>query len=212
MLRPSALVGLALSVAACATDPAAPPGPSGPVTGGPVAPADTVSVDPAPPGERPETVRDTIEVEGMDEVVTLRLVSFPDAPLPFSTYVREGWETDVVGSGEGTAVRLTLGEPPRQGVLSLFVPAGASSEAGAAEFAQAALQGEGREAEAAEPWARRTWTAQDGDTVSTAHLGRHAGAFFVVLESYPVEMGDGFVPAARVALDRLRWLDDGTGL
>ncbi len=205
----SRLVLIALmTLVACAEPPTGPPGP---LAEAPAVPADSVG---AMPTGRPEAVRDTIQVEGMDQAVTLRLVSFPDVPLPFSTYVREGWRSGTVASGEGTAVRLTTGEPPRQGLVSLFVPADAASEAEVAELAQASAESYGgaRERDAAETWARRSWTFQDGDTVGSVRLGEHAGTFFYVLEAYPIDMGDGFAPAARVALDRLWWLDDGTAL
>ena len=209
-----ALVAL-VALAACAEPPATgpPDPPAGAVPGGTVdAPA--APVDAGAPAERPETVQDTVQIEGTDEPVTLRLVSFPDVPLPFSTYVRDGWQSDVVASGEGTAVRLTTGEPPRQGLLSLFVPAGAPTEADVAELAQAAAESYGgaRERDAIETWARRAWTFQDGSTVGSVRVGEHAGTPFYVLEAYPIEVGDGFAPAAHLALSRWRWLDDGTGL
>ena len=206
-----------LLVAAGCSDPATPadaadrppgsPAEGGLPTGGPAPGVEA-------PAERPETIEETVVVEGADETVTLRLVTFADAPLPFSTYVYEDWASDVVSSGEGTAVRLTTGTPPYEGTLSLFVPPGSPSLEGVAAIARAVAEsyGDVQEMASLRPWVRSGFSFRDGATIGTVQVGEHGGTAFYVLEAFQEEMGDGFGPASAVALDRLRWLDDGTGL
>ena len=169
----------------------------------------------APGLERPATETATISIEGMDEPVELRLVEYRDVPLPFSTYLPEGWAEDVAESGEGTAVRFTTGEPPSQGLVTLFVPSPAN-QAGTVGLARALAEGRGGFGEF-EPgegpgWATAGFSFADDSGAGSVTVGEHAGTSFYVLEAYPYEMGDGFVPHAEVVQDRLRWLDDGTGL
>ena len=186
----------------------------------------TVDADPAPaadagptagpappkPEARPATLRDTVRVEGVAQPVTLRLVTVEDVPLPFSTYVRDGWSHDVVSSGEGTAVQFTAGD----GLVSLFVPTEAGSEADVLPFAEAAAASRGAAEPLAvaglPPWASAGYTFSGGDEAGRALVGQHGGTWFQVLVAYPIEIADGFVPGADVVLDRLRWTDTGTGL
>lgn len=176
--------------------------------------ADGESESTASPMERPETVQDTIIVEGMDEPITLRLVRFTDVPLPFSTYVPEDWTTDVLGSDEGVAAQMTTGEPPYQGRLTLFMPSGEPTVEEIVELAQSVADsyGNAQPMEAPADWVRRGLTFRDGETIGTVQVGVHNGNPFYLLEAFSAEMGDGFGPGSAVALARLRWEDDGSGL
>ena len=151
----------------------------------------------------------------MEEPVELRLVRYPDVPLPFSTYLPQGWTDDVVGSGEGTAVRFVMGDPSVGAVVSLFVPSDANQD-GVVGLARAVAESRGGFAEF-EPgevpdWASAGFSFADDSGAGSVTVGEHAGTSFYVLEEFPYEMGDGFVPRAEMIQDRLRWLDDGTGL
>ncbi len=169
----------------------------------------------APDVERPATETATISIEGMDETVGLRLVRYDDVPLPFSTYLPEGWSDDVMGSGEGTAVQFRMGEPPMQGLVSLFVPSD-PNQAGVAGLARAMAESRGGFAEfedgEAPAWASGGFSFSDDSGSGSVSIGKHAGISFYVVEEFPYEMGDGFVPRAEMIQDRLVWLDDGTGL
>ena len=219
-VRPLLLVALA-ALTACARSPDPGPVPGPDPAAASESPADRpgtpLAVDrPREPlaADRPETVQETISIEGVDEPITLRLATFPEAPLPFSTYVPDGWATDVVGSGEGTAVQLTSGEA----MLSLFVPTHTTSREGVVGIARAVAESRG----GARPLAAVGWGEGgfsfvgdpdgSGDAAGTVWVGEHAGTWFTVVETYPIEAADGFAPRARVVLDRLRWLDDGTAL
>ncbi|WP_420456336.1 hypothetical protein [Rubrivirga sp.] len=196
-MRPT-LLALALVLAACGDRPSAT-----------TAPATDEAASPT--SADPDSV--TISVEGTDQAVAVRRVRFEDVPLPFTTLVPERWADDVVSSGEGTAVRLTMGDPPRQGLVSVFV-ASEPDPAGAVERARAVAEsyGEVREVASAEPWTVQVFAFSGPDAVGRVSVGEHAGVPFTVVESFPPELGDGFSPRASLVLDRLRWLDDDTGL
>lgn len=163
--------------------------------------------------QRPATETAMISIEGAEEPIDVRLVTVDEVPLPFSTYIPTGWVDDVSGSGEGTAVLLATSETDPRGFVSLFVPSEANREGidGLAD-AVAESRGEVREADASGTWARRILTFSGIDEAGSIRIGEHAGVPFYILESFPVEMGDGFAPRAAFILDRLRWEDDGTSL
>ncbi len=196
-MRPPLLV-LSVFLVACGDRPPATTPPS----------AEAVSSAPA---TDPDSV--TISVEGTEEAIAVRRVRFDDVPLPFTTLVPEDWADDVVSSGEGTAVRLTVGDPPRQGLVSVFVSSD-PDPAGAVETARALAENQGdvRAVDTAEPWAIQVFAFSGPEAVGRASVAEHAGVPFTVLESYPVERRDGVAPRIRLVLDHLRWLDDGTGL
>ena len=216
----AALLALALAVSACGADTdaptaepvseAIPPATIEPPGDDTMEAADGASPRTALMAARPATATATVSVEGFDESIPLRLVRFENVPLPFSTYLPNAWSSDVAASGEGTAVRLTTGEPPFQGVVSVFVPSAGND---AAALARAVADSRG----GAQPmdrlgWARSGYTFFGDGVTGTVRTGEHAGVGFYVVEEFPLEMGDGFAPRAALVLDRLRWLDDGTGL
>ena len=211
-MRPLAVLALA-ALAACAPD-ADPAAPDAAPPDRPAARPEAPPAGPPPTADRPATLRDTVTVEGMSQAVTLRLVSFPDAPIPFSTYVPQAWADDLVGSGEGTAVRLTAGEEPMQGVVSLFVPSGTRSEDDALELARSVAEsyGSAEPLETPDDWVYGGYSFASGDVLGTVWVGSHAGTPFYIVDTFPPEIADGFVPAAGLARKHLRWSDDGTGL
>ena len=213
-MRPS-LFALAVVLAACGSDT-----PDPIVPGGPPAGTDSVmtasasdTLRPTAPGSRPETATASIQIEGTEEAIDLRLVVVDDVPLPFSTYIPADWRDDVVGSGEGTAVRFTTGEPPDEGVVTVFVPS-EPNRAGIEALARAVAESNGgaEPLAAPEPWVRAGYTFSDGARAGSVRVGERAGVPFYVLVQYPVEWGDRFAPRAALVLDRLRWADDGTAL
>ena len=213
-MRPLALVLAALALAACGdrqpATTAATPAPEA----DPPPPGDTAGAQrPIAPGSRPDSTTATIRIEGTDEPVDLRLVTVEDVPLPFSTYVPAGWTDDVLGSGEGTAVRFAMGTPAGEGVVAVFVPSEPNRD-GLDQLARVVAESNGgaEPLVEAEPWVRSGYRFADGERVGSVRVGEHAGVPFYVLVQYPVEMGDGFGPRAALVLDRVRWGDDGTAL
>ena len=223
MLRPALLLAAAL-LAACASGD----GPATTEAASGATPPSGLETTPPPPDAttggandatdlatadaRPATSTGVVSLEGDDEVLDLRLVRYPDLPAPFSTYLPESWADDVVASGETTAVRFTMGEPPFQALLTISFPSG-GAEAARAQ-ARAILDGarDVQEPEVGEPWATFERAFVRDGSYGSVRVGEHAGVPFVVLEEVPFEMGDGFYPRAALVLDRLRWLDTGAGL
>lgn len=169
--------------------------------------------EPAPTATRPETETATIQIEGMEEPIDLRLVTVGEVPLPFSTYIPADWTDQMLGSGEGTAVRMTMGEPPYAGSVTIFVPS-EPNQGGVDALAEAVAESRGgaEPVEPGEPWVRTAYGFGDPAVGGSVRVGEHDGTAFYVLTEYPIEMGDGFVPRAALVLDRLRWTDDGEGL
>ncbi|MEM1115591.1 MAG: hypothetical protein AAF845_11420 [Bacteroidota bacterium] len=217
-MTPRLLAGvLLLGAAGCASDPepATPPDRPATPTEAPAPEAepdtttapDTASTARIPEVARPATRTDSFLVEGMPEPIDLRLVEVADVPLPFSTYLPEGWTDEVTASGEGTAVQFTMAEAAS---LSLFVPATATTEAEVVDLARAVADARGG-AEAFDtddPWVRAAFRFIGDTEVGTVRVGAHDGTFFSVTEAYPAEFGDGFAPRARLVLDHLRWADE----
>ena len=168
---------------------------------------------PAAPASRPETVTDTISIEGMDEPIDLRLVTVEDEPLPFSTYVPADWSDETVSSGEGTAARFATGATGSQGVVTVFVPSEPNREM-IDEIARAVAESSGnaQPLEPYEPWVRSGYTFEGDGQTGQVRIGEHAGVPFYVVTQFPYELGDGFAPRAALVLDRLRWADDGSAL
>lgn len=207
-MRRAACLALAAALAACADGPPAEPSPA---VDAPLGSAIAPPPDAEPAqATRPETLRDTIQVEGTAEPVTLRLVTVEGVPLPFSTYVRDGWEHDVLASGEGTAVMFTAGD----GLVSVFVPAEAGAESDVLPLAEAvaASRGDARPLAALPAWAASGYAFASDTEAGRVLVGRHNETWFQVLVAYSIESADGFAPGADVVLDRLRWADTGTGL
>lgn len=217
-MRALALPALLFALAACGGDTEsaveAPPPVDPPAEAPAPAPAEAATAEnrPIAPGSRPEMATGTISIEGDEESVDLRLATFDDAPLPFSTYVPTDWTDNVLGSGEGTAVFFATSEQEPRGFVSLFVPSDGARESAVAVAREVAEQRGGvRQIEAA-PWAVEALAFSGDGVLGTVRVGEHAGTFFAVHVEYPAEMGDGMAPRAALVLDRLRWADDGTGL
>ena len=147
----------------------------------------------------------------MEEPVAYRLVREEGFPLPFSTYVPEEMGYDAVSSGEGSAARFSLGSEPREAVLSVFVPSGDVDDLDAWAREMAETMGE---PSLLEPpaWAEAAYSFGGMDVMGSLLAGRHAGRPFYVLETIPLDMGDGFGPRAAAVQREWRWLDDGSGL
>ena len=218
----------ALPLAACgfdspdpsadAADPTGAPGPTESaapdrgVAGGQSGADSTDRGRPVAPGARPEQAAGVIQVEGEDETIDLRLVSVWEFPLPFETYVPDGWVVDQISAGEGASAILASSDATPRGIVSVFVPADRAPGAALATAREIAQQRGGVQTIDGPEWASEALTFRGDGHTGTVYVGEHAGSPFMVLVEYPSDMGDGFAPRADLVLDRLRWGDDGTAL
>ena len=163
---------------------------------------------------RPDTVTDTLLVEGMPERMRLRLVRSPEGfPLPFSAYVPVDMEMAERPPGEDPAVRFVAafgGVRNEDAFMELAAyPEGLDERAAVARAE--AVAGEGAEPldDPGYAWAERgwRWRGEEGGEAYTALLilGRREGRWLHVLRRYPPEYGDGFAPRAGLVLESLRW-------
>lgn len=187
----------------------------------PPPPADTVSEIPAQatgPTSRPETLRDTLALEGTAQPVTLRLYRTPPGfPLPFSTYVPADLAPESAASGDERTVRFVAnfgGRRTDSAYVAVAIHAEDVTEEAARRMLSAATGGSGPVAPEQQryPWALAEYSVSTGATVARGILGRHEGQFFHVLVRYPAEFGDGFPARAAMVLEHWEWEGGGGGL
>ena len=204
MTRTLALAAL-LPLAACGSDSASgdAPAPQAPVAD---APPDTLAQE-APSEEWPLAKAGTIRVEGTEQPTTLTLVREEDFPIPFATYRPEGMTSDWGASDEGAGAHFFLGDA----TLTIFVPSRDPGDLAAWASETAESMGEPSQLDAFPRWVDAAYSFGGVDVTGSVRAGRHNGRAFYVLETMPLEMGDGFAPRAETVLREWRWLDTGTG-
>jgi hypothetical protein len=187
----------------------------------PAPPADTVSEIPAQatgPTSRPETLQDTLTIEGTPQPATLRLYRTPPGfPLPFSTYAPADLAPEAASSVEGGTVRFVAsfgGRRTDSAYVAVMVHPVEVNEEAARRALSAATGGGGPAAPGQQryPWALAEYSGGADAAVSRGILGRHEGQFFQVLIRYPAELGDGFAPRADLVLEHWEWEGAGGGL
>lgn len=187
----------------------------------PAPPADTVSEIPAQatgPTSRPETLQDTLTLEGTPQPATLRLYRTPPGfPLPFSTYVPADLVPESAPSAGGGSARFVAnlgGRRTDSAYVAVVVHPDGVDEEAARRMLSAATGGASPAAPDQQryPWALAEYSGSAGATVSRGLLGRHEGQFFHVLIRYPAELGDGFAPRAAMLLKHWEWEGAGGGL
>jgi hypothetical protein len=206
----SALVALAaLSLGAC--DPAPDPTTDR-------APGDTLPHPVADPADRPAESRRTVEIEGMEEEVFVRLYHPPDGfPLPFSTYIPESMAAQEVAAGEGDAVAFVAefgGQRNEAAAVRLVVAPPGMSVDDLIGLLGAIVEGLEGSLVASDfhlfPWADQEFAIDprpgrlQGVSGVVGVGTRHDRAFAVAVH-YPPEYGDGFAPRASLILDEWRW-------
>lgn len=176
-----------------------------------------IPAETAGPTSRPETLQDTLVLEGMPEPVTLRLYrSPPGFPLPFGTYLPADLVAEPASSGGRDAVHFYAnfgGQRNDAARVEMAVyPEGTTEEGARSALASATGGSLVAEGERRYPWALAEYAAPTGQVVSRGMLGRHDGRFFHVLVRYPAEFGDGFGPRAAMVLKHWQWEDGSGGL
>jgi hypothetical protein len=151
---------------------------------------------PEPPA-RPETKRDSIQLEGTWEPITAALVK-PQASIPFSTYVPADmvFEQNSADEGEGYYFFAEFGGQKNENafVLVFILPQGSTA---------AEAQALGSAFVASRSGASR---------IANVRYGEYSGRFFYVAHAYPAEFGDGMGPRAHFVRSSWIWLNDGRSL
>jgi hypothetical protein len=151
---------------------------------------------PEPPA-RPETKRDSIQLEGTYHPITARLVQ-PEGSLPFSTYIPEDMMYEPASSdeGEGYYFFSNFGGKKNENAFMLvfLLPPGRTT---------ADAQALGRAFVASRAGSRR---------IANFRLGSHDDRVFYVAYAYPAEFGDGMGPRTAYIRSQWVWLNDGRSL
>jgi hypothetical protein len=179
---------------------------------------------------RPQTIADTLVVEGMPELVESRLAHSPEAR--FSTYLPPGITMEVLTTGDSASVRFSASfagpadphaymhvrtYPPHAGVgtarenIATFLrtlrphddPVGGMIQ-GTEPYRQAEPPPWGEEAHTF------AYTGEDGIRYTgRIVLARSTTGFFHVLAHYPSEFGDGLEPRFERILRHWQWDETG---
>ncbi len=182
-------------------------------------PDDNGQEDPAGPDEPgnelhwDESIETTIQIEGMDEPITLNLLETER----FITYVPENMSTTV----DGERVRVFAafgGTPVEDAYLEIIFLPGLSAEPTLNELSDA-LDLDDFEINLSDPadhihnWSVLEFYSHSHPEYSlSGALGVRDGQTFVALMHYPWEYGDGFEPRAKMILDYLHWTPSGEPL
>lgn len=205
---------------------------------GDATPADTSAMPAVPPGtrtdappatDRPDTMQDTLQIEGMAEPVTLTL--FNEAGIPFTTYLPEGtFAPRLSTEAEGVAVYFDWaagGTTNPNAYLQFFSPAGEMAiydVAGLDAYLKAPsgiLENNGWKIREdanvpACPWADVAYRYDDerSDVPAVGYfcLGMHGGAPYYFNAHLPLEYADGFHSRTNVIFEHFRWRDTGAPL
>ena len=151
---------------------------------------------PEPPA-RPDTKRDSIQLEGNWEPMMATLVK-PQSSIPFSTYVPAdmAFEQNSADEGEGYYFFAEFGGQKNEDAFMLvfILPPGRSA---------ADAQSLGNAFMASRSGSRRT---------ANVRYGEYNGRFFYVAYAYPAEFGDGMGPRTHYIRTNWVWLNDGRSL
>jgi hypothetical protein len=175
---------------------------------------------------RPQTIQDTLMVEGMPEVVESRLAESPEAG--FSTYVPPGITMEVLTTGDSASVRFSASfagpadrnaymhvrtYPPHAGVgtvrenVATFLRTLRPHDDPVGGMVRGT---EPHEQAEPPPWGEEAHTfAYTGETniryTGRVVLARSTSGFFHVITHYPPEFGDGLEPRFERILRHWRW-------
>ena len=141
---------------------------------------------------------------GLDGLYVAEL-TFPDGTLFEGVTYTFGLD---LSTGGGT---FSLGPESREALLSVFVPSGDVDDLDAWVRGVAETMGETSPLDTGLPWVETGYSIGGIDIMGSILAGRRDGRAFYVLETMPLDMGDGFGPRSGAVLGEWRW-DDGSGL
>lgn len=151
---------------------------------------------PEPP-PRPQQKTDSMQVEGMWERFTARLVA-PTTDVPFSTYVPQRMQFDQQASGEGEG---------------FYFYAAFSGQRNPNAFMLVFLLPQGADETQARTLANAFRASRSGARQATrVQLGEYSGRHFYVAYTYPAEFGDGMGPRTHYIREQWVWHNDGKSL
>ncbi len=190
---------LALTVSACnAPEPAPGQSQAGETQAAPGSAAADPSVvhHPEPP-QRPETKRDSIQLEGTFEPITAKLVA-PQGSIPFSTYVPDDMLFEQANSDEGEGYFFYAnfgGKKNEKAFMLVFLLPSGSTEADAQAIGNAFVT-----------------SRRGAHNVANIRIGDYNGRSFYLAHTYPAEFGDGMGPRTHYIRSNWVWLNDGKSL
>lgn len=159
-----------------------------------------------------EAVRETISIEGSQEVIDARRFMTVDAfPLAFETIVPGDMEVATGTTDPAREVRIEAAfagiRRPDAHLSIVVLPAGTDEETALARTTALAdslggVAGERRDL----PWAVRSFRLT-GPRSGFLTLGKREDRWFQLLTAYPPEFGDGMGPRIGLILRRWRWAD-----
>ncbi|AHM59893.1 hypothetical protein D770_08150 [Flammeovirgaceae bacterium 311] len=159
---------------------------------------------PATVASVPDSIQDTLLIEGMPEAVTLSLYRSPENwPLQFRTYLPPEMEAETISSGEGGAIQFSF---YMARILFFTFPEG-TNRSRAQKTAYTAL-GSASVDPCDNEWEWQWGCYYSGNNpkqVSRILMGEKEGRYFYFLIQYPAEYGDGFGPRYQLLLDKWEW-------
>lgn len=164
-----------------------------------------------PPVEFDSQIEDTIEIEGMEEPITLNLYNPEDAP--FITYVPEDLLAEEGNDNESHFFYANFGDEKVEDVyLQLYLfPDDVTEQPNVENNSVYADLVEGMELQEEfiyYDWSLEEYQSSDGSNL--AALGEHEGQFYLTVIHSTVEYSEGFYPRANKVIEHLEWLDGQT--
>lgn len=216
------LAALMLGLGACATNNSRTPDPDSdapPVQEAPKPPDVTDEPKhPAGEGESPDAkdfaaqITDTIEIEGMEETITLSL--YEQAIAPFLTYIPEDFIAEETSSEEGDSFWFYAnyeGVKREDVYLQFYLFADTITEEPNQADVNSTLAQLLGEMEAIAPeqkiytWSLHEYQSENGSNY--AMLGKHEGRYFVMVLHSRVDYSEGFYPRANKIIEHFYWTD-----
>ena len=206
------LFALAFGLVACTTDDTPTSNPETPDTEEEVGEPEPNTPEETDPVTFDDEIEDTIEIEGMEEPMVLKLYDHPDAP--FLTYYPEDLLVEETSSGEGDAYTFYAnyeGTKNEEVYLEIYffadhVTEEPSPEDADSTFAQR-LEGM-EEVDSATKW--HEWSIkefQTADASDHALLGEHEGQYFMMIVQSEPLYSEGFIPRVDKIIQHFYWKD-----
>ena len=147
--------------------------------------------------DRPATRTLSVMAEGESYEQAVKLVSFPDFPAPFSTYVFDDMPVEQPGSGDAVSIEWGAGRVLVNWARETNV-----------EETLARLEADLPGAESFPAyWTAGAYTFASPDAVGTAFVTLKDGTTVVIESSSSIEGAEGAAAIEEVILDQWRWAD-----